>query len=64
MHPTAASDGERDPAEDIGDGAGAGDSSATVDPMREKTTAIARWERLMVDITLNSPTKGVIDLIK
>ncbi|KAL1826631.1 hypothetical protein ACET3Z_005043 [Daucus carota] len=41
-HPTAASDGERDPAEDNGDGAGAGDSSATVDPIREKMTTIAR----------------------
>lgn len=37
--PTAASDGERDPAEDIGDGAGAGESSAIVDPMREMMMA-------------------------
>lgn len=36
---TAASDGDRDPAEDVGAGAGAGDSSAIVDPMREKTIA-------------------------
>ena len=45
-HPTAASDCERDPVEDIGDGAGAGDSSATVDPMREKTTAMSAMREI------------------
>lgn len=36
--PTTANDGERDPAEDIGLGAGA--SAANAGPIKQKTTAI------------------------